>query len=60
MIKQAIGEPVPAWKYFPLMKVLFDVVGPTFRPKKSPGVSAKLPFPEPIAIALSKKVEQST
>ncbi|CAM9342130.1 unnamed protein product [Ascophyllum nodosum] len=55
-VMQAIGEPVPAWKYYPLIKVFVDVVGPTFRPKKSPGVSAKLPFRDPIAIALVKQV----
>ncbi|CAM9522130.1 unnamed protein product, partial [Hapterophycus canaliculatus] len=54
-VLQAIGEPVPAWKYFPPIKVLVDVVGPTFRPKKSPG-KAKSPYRDPVAIALAKQV----
>ena len=52
---QAIGEPVPTWKYFPPAKVVGDVFGPTFRPKKSTGM-AKPPFREAIAIALTKQV----
>ncbi|CAN0187607.1 unnamed protein product [Pylaiella littoralis] len=54
-VLQAIGEPVPAWKYFPPVKVAADVVGPTFRPKKNLG-TAKLPFREAVAIALAKQV----
>lgn len=52
---QAIGEPVPSWKYFPPAKVVGDVFGPTFRPRKSTGM-AKPPFREAIAIALTKQV----
>ncbi len=37
------------------MKVAADVVGPTFRPKRSPG-TAKAPFREAVAIALTKQV----
>eukprot|EP00752_Nemacystus_decipiens_P009512 g8503.t1 len=54
-VLQAIGDPVPAWKYFPPVKVAADVVGPTFRPKKSPG-PAKSPFRDAVAIALAKQV----
>lgn len=46
---------MPAWKYFPPVKVAADVVGPTFRPKKNLG-TAKLPFREAVAIALAKQV----
>lgn len=46
---------MPAWKYFPPVKVAVDVVGPTFRPKKSPG-TAKSPFRDAVAIALTKQV----
>lgn len=53
--EQAIGEPVSAWKYFPPAKVLADVFGPTFRPKKSTG-AAKAPFRDGVAIALAKQV----
>ena len=52
---QAIGEPVPAWKYFPPAKVVGDVFGPTFRPKKGTGMT-KPPFREAISIALTKQV----
>lgn len=55
---QAIGEPVPAWKYFPPAKVVGDVFGPTFRPKKSTGMT-KPPFREAIAIALTKQVTRA-
>ncbi|CAM9651121.1 unnamed protein product [Ectocarpus sp. 12 AP-2014] len=53
--RRAIGEPVSAWKYFPPVKVVADVLGPTFRPKGSQG-KAKAPFRDSIAIALAKQV----
>lgn len=56
-ILQAIGEPVSAWKYFPPAKVLADVVGPTFRQKRSPGM-VKPPFRDAIAVALAKQVKE--
>ncbi|CAM9159191.1 unnamed protein product [Discosporangium mesarthrocarpum] len=53
-VLEAIGSPVPSWKFFPPAKVITDVLAPSFRPRQF-DIPAAPPIREPLMIALAKQ-----